>query len=477
MTESKSVKKHKLHKRNSFMWMSVRDAIEGSNAVKLANELYLPIPQGFIEDNTSASSTGVSSNVANDRRSEVLLMAPYYHRNPAYMSYLHRARFPEITIHTLRGLIGIATRNNPEIELPAKLKYLEGSAMQDGSSIKELFAYCLAEVLSQGGVSIVIDVIHDSVLKMSVYDSTSFINWETKASGELKEAYFEENQDDEDNGEKQIVIEYSMELNEEISKEPILKVTRYIDGDEIVINPSVQGVSFSEIPVVNIGSIKNEPSPNPVPLLGVSEIAYSIYRKDADLSQAQYMTCNPMFVITGAENESGVPVTFGSTAALILPRPEAKAFFPSTDTSALGHVKESISDLKEEAATFGASLVGPSKKAAEATETLKMRQGAQGATLVGVVENVSKGVEDALKIAARLVGADPDSVVFSVTTDFAERELSPTMLTALVSTWQNGAMSKESLLKVMKEAGLSPRNEDIEEELLRIESDGPADTE
>lgn len=474
--------KHKLYLRKKFGWMAVRDAIEGVDAVKNANELYLPMPQGFLDDDTSASTTSTGSS-RNNRNKEIILDAPYYHENPAYMSYLHRARFPEITVHTLRGLIGIATRNKPEIELPSKISYLEENATNKGESLEDLFAICLAGVLSQGRITLVVDVKKDNTLCIVPYQSNVFTNWiDDEMDGSTKVAVFEESFDIQ-KGENQFETEeqtlsltYSYQKSTEHSEQEVVTVIKYVDGNaQNPIVPSLQGKLFDEIPVVTIGSLVNQNDPNPAPLQGVAEIAYAIYRKDADLSQAQYMTCNPMFVITGAENDSGVPVTYGSTAALILSRAEAQAFFPATDTSALDHVSESIEKLFEEAANYGAALLGPTKKAAEATETVKMRQGAQGATLVGVVNNVSLGITKALQICAQIVGANPEDAQFKMTTDFAERSLTPQMLTALVQAWQNGAYSLESLLKVMKESGLTPHGEDIEDELTRIDNEGPTE--
>lgn len=478
--------KHRLYDRNRFIWRSVRDAIEGSGAVKRMNEIYLPMPAGFIEDTTSPIANAVIvSDQGYASRAEIEGFStdqlPYKHNNPAYMSYLQRARFPEITINTLRGLIGVASRKKLEIDLPSQIAYLEDNATKKGQTLEELFTYCLSETLAEGRITLVVDINPETnQVHLIPYVTESFINWNNDPStGETTFAIFEEKdfKYNESFEEEEITVNivYSWKLpTENVNEEPMIIVRRF-ENDKLIgkeITPSLQGIFFEEIPIVTIGSIHNQNDPSPSPISGISEIAYSIYRKDADLSQSQYMTCNPMFVISGASSENGVPTSFGSTIALVLQNPDAKAFFTETDTSGLDHVKASIAELKEEASDYGATLLGPTKKAAESTETVKIRQGAQGATLVGVVNNVVQGLTDALEFAAQISGADPKSVVLDFPTDFAETSLSPQMLTALVNAWQMGGYSKESLIEKMIENGFAKG--EVEDELTRIFNEEPS---
>lgn len=493
--------KNKDWARNRFVWRAVRDAIAGTNAVKRANEVYLPIPSGFLIEDTPASMSQVqtaSAEGVENREDYLRQNAPYYHRNPAYRGYLQRARFPELAMHTMRGLLGIATKNPAVVKLPSSIAYMEESATVDGDSLEELFVYSLSEVLQTGRLSLVVDV-NDKTNEVHIapHRTESFINWKEKINENLTMAVYESKveeqslKDEFEVEEKTVNIVYTF-ANEaqaatvEGGEVGDVFVRRYVDGTESVNDatvPNLQGTKFEDLPIVNIGSINNDATIDPAPLLGIAEIAYSIYRKDADLSQAQYMTCNPNLVITGCDdtdaegNPTGVPNVVGSTVALIIGNPEAKVFYTKTDTSALDHVLGSIEKLFEEGATYGAALVGPSKGGAESTDTMKIRQGAQGATLVSVVKNVAKGIEDALKKAAQISGASEDSVQFAVTTDFAERMLDPAMLTALVAAWMDGIYSKESLIKVMIEAGYISKEDTVDEELARIASEPPKQNE
>ena len=81
-----------------FIWRSVRDAIDGPSAVKRAHEIYLPMPTGMsIETASPAITTKSFGGVVKNHFDYSPQALPWYHPNPAYMAYLQRARFPEIS--------------------------------------------------------------------------------------------------------------------------------------------------------------------------------------------------------------------------------------------------------------------------------------------------------------------------------------------------------------------------------------------
>jgi len=482
--------KHSGYMRRVFSRRSVRDAVDGSDSVKRAQEVYLPMPSGMSIDDTAANITrrqsgnmemtpnsGGSQNAPASSVAYDLLNAPYYHKNPAYRAYLQRARFPEITSHALRGLVGTATRMPLDLNLPSKMKYLEEKATMDGMTIHQLYAELLSEVLQGGNVAVVVEI--DSKTNkpyLSVYVSETAINWEVDSvTGDLNLCVFETMEKDPENEDK---FDTSATVNSHLvfskERDGTVVQTKYLDNEEVgTVEQSLLGNKWKKIPVVYIGAVRNDPVPQTPPMLGISEIAYSIYRKDADLSQSEYMTCNPNFVITGAEDETGVPMVFGSTVALILPNPDSKAFYPKTDTAGLDHVSKSISSLFEEAMMYGASLSGPAKKGVESTETVTMRSNNQGATLVGMVKNVAEGMERALMLCGEILNVSQKPIV-TPSLEFAQKSLSPEMLNALIQAWMSSGLSKETLLRNFKEAGILNEDEDIQLEMARIESEGPA---
>jgi hypothetical protein len=476
------------YKKAMYSRRVARDCVAGSDSVKRAQTLYLPMPEGFLIDETSPSFStntqqpGVPTPLGEmdvlaraHNESSFFQDAPFYNRNHAYMSYIQRARFPDVTAHTLKGLVGTATRKEAECKLPSKIAYLEERATSDGLDIYEFAGYCVSELLQVGNGAIAVEInTEKNELELVFYQAETNINWRMKNVNEVSMGVFYYSEDvqgdsffETDKMDVGIVYRYDLDENK---KERVFQ-DRYENKVRVAsVVPNLQGTPFEEIPVVYIGSTKNTPEPQSAPILGIAEIALSIYRKDADLSQSEYMTCNPNLVITGSDDASGTPNLVGATVALKITNPMAKVYYTSTDTSGLDHVSNRIDKMFNEAIMYGASLVGSSKKSAEAFETVKARQNYQGATLIDIVRNVSKGVERALEMAAQISGADPDEVVFFMDEDFAELALSPQMLTAMIQAWTASGLSLRTLLENLKELGLI---KDVDEEMKRIAHEGP----
>lgn len=473
---------HFKYNRKRYSWRQVRDSIEGSDAVKRANQVYLPIPSGMqFNANTTVDDNQIERNFSKNTFDYERQFLPWDHPNRAYSAYLQRARFPEMTNHSLIGFIGVATRQEPQITLPAGLEYLEETATADGMSLVELFEFCVSEIFQTGKLSLVLDVRKDdNQFYISPYNAESNINWKVEFKNGKKrqtESVFiefglnrsttEEKQDDHH-------IWYylaplpDVEFEEDEEPELFAFSQTYVDdrpvGDPVLLN--IQGNFLEELPIVNLGSIKNTPDPDSIPLLGISDIALTIYRKDADLSQAQFLTCNPTLFIFGVDKNS-MPKVIGSTVAVGISNPQANAQYPATDTSALEHIRNEKQDLFNEAVQYGANLLGRDRKAIESAEALSLRKAANGASLVGVVRKIGEAITDILNLAARWQGT-AETAEFTPSLDFAEHTLSAQELTALVRTWLDGGISQDTLLDNLRDADIVSNEITNEQEKAKI---------
>ena len=480
-------KEHYKYNRIRYSWRQVRDCIEGSNSIKRANQVYLPLPSGMrFNSNTTPDFNNEITNFSKNTIEYEFEYVPWEHSNPAYSAYLQRARFPEMTNHSLLGFVGVATRQEPQITLPAGLEYLEDNATADGLSLLELFEFCISEIFQTGKLSLVLDVrAGDNTFYIAPYNAESNIDWYSSfANGKRRqtEAVFVEageNRSINDDREKDKHIYYYLapliDADIQDGEEPPLFAfsQTYTDGkpDSEPILLLSQGSPIEELPIVNLGSIKNDPDPDTVPLLGISDIALTIYRKDADLAQAQYLTCNPTLFVFGI-NKEDMPRVVGSTVAVGVPNPNGRAEYPPTDTSALEHIRTHIQDLFNEAVQYGANLLGRDRKAVESAEALALRKAASGATLVGVVRKVGEAITEILNLAARWSGRS-ETAEFLPSLDFAEHTLSAQELTALVRTWIEGGISQDTLLDNLRDADIVSNevNNDMEKDRIAVDEE------
>lgn len=467
--------KHIKYQRKIYSMRQVRDCVEGSDAVKRSAELYLPMPSGMSQMDVAASTASTSSNPLADR-SLSINEAPWYHPNAAYSAYLHRAKFPDMTASTLRGLIGVATRNEPEYTLPSTLSYLEDVATIDGDGILALYSNTISEILQVGRHAFVIDIREDSTLYIAQYSSESYINWLYEViNGKRVQTFaeFETCEQNEDGEEIKKALCYSLEVVEENGPRVAI-VRKYTDGKldpdgEIVIKH--QGKMLDFLPIVNIGCEKNTAEPDNVPLIGITDCALDIYRHTADLNNIHFMCCNPTLVFIGVDADDS-PRVVGSTVAIALSDPSSDAKYVQPEAGALDHVSGHIDKIFEEAVHYGAQLLGPTKRAAESAEALALRQASSGATLVTVVEAVGEAMEDALKMAAKMTGSS-GKVEFEPNTEFAELALSAQEINSMLQAWMSGGISHLTFLENMANAGkLGDRTPEEEQDL--IEQEGPA---
>lgn len=435
----------------------MRDTIAGSNAVKRKGELYLPMPSSWAE----VPPVPGASKAAQD------FDAPFQHSNPAYQAYLQRARFPDITANGLRAMIGIASKVPPEIDLPSRMAYLETEVNSSGMSLAEFYTFVLSEMLTVGNVNIVVD--YDTDLNrfyLTTYTAESTVDWnydQIKGAIDIHDISFLE-EVHEDGSETILKYEFDEDMK--------VVVQRYIDGDPVgpAIPISYFGKRYEKIPVFPAGTIENIPDPQPIPLLGISDIALEIYQENADLRQAHFLTCNPTLFIYGAK-ESERPTTVGSQVIVMLQNPQAKAEYPSTDTSALDHIKDYIQERYQEAASYGANVLISGAK--ESGEALSIRQAARGANLVQCAKQAGAAIEDALDFIASISGLNPDDVVFKPSVEFAEMVLNAQDINALVLGWLQGAWDRETVLDNMRAAGYISHSKTNDDVINNIENSPP----
>lgn len=483
---------HPQYENKQYEWRQVSDSVSGTTDIKRSGTLYLPMPNSFLNSEKILSPEGISSDHGetnlrsgtnnNFKNRSLNSIAPWNHPNPAYSAYLQRARFPNITAECKKGLVGIATKKDPKIELPPVVSYLEENCTPDGLSLVDLYEKVVGELIESGRYEILVDPTVENKTTFITYTASSFVNWKaTMIDGEqvnilsvFKECVPENKDDDFSHSTIDAYNVLSIGVIDDSEGLVYLK-KEFIDGVlESTVVPVLMGVSLNKIPLVvaNSNGLGFEVSTSP--LLGISDIAISIYQKDADMSQAEFLTCNPMLVTSGVE---AVPNIVGSGVNWNLPPSEAKAYYVEPESNCLNHMESRIQSLFNEALIYGANLIGPSKKAAESFETTKIKQSAQGATLKVICNSAGEMIRKSLQLSAQWHGADQqtiDSIVFEPNIDFSEAKLSSEELKVLLQTWLNRGISQETLFFNYKESGLIPKNIDFEDELAKIDTETPS---
>jgi hypothetical protein len=454
--KTNSIYTNDIYTKLQFPRKQVRDSIEGSNAVKRGNEIYLPMTAAMrsVDQDTEVGVITKNSDSQVDVRN-----TPWWHPNPAYRAYLQRARFPDITGAILRGLIGTCEKGETEVDVPGRIKYLIDNASTDGMTLDEIAGQAISETLQTSKFCLILEPQTDNTLKIVKKEAEANTDFDFSFSDgveSLQSATFFEA----DSDEGAHTIEYKIVDGKAVYQ-------RFIDDveDGVETEITLQGKTIPFLPIVFIGSVENTPRSKIIPLLGVSDIAISIYQKDADLTQAEFMTCNPTLFMFGVQQDEK-PKWIGSAVCVTTTNPDARAEYPATDTSALDHMMNRIDSLKQEAVDLAGQIL-TGKRGAEAAEALSIRQASSGANLLKIVNNTSKGIRDILNMAAKWTGEE-GGCVFKLSTDFANKDLSPAGMRAYVESWLDGAISHDTVLNKFRDADILGGNVTNEQEKLKI---------
>ena len=374
-------------------WQRVRDCMKGEQAIKNAAEKYLPRP------------AGMSGEYAD-----------------AYNDYIERAHFPLVTAYALQGVLGIIITKLPEFNFPKELEYLIDNATRDGRDLRQLFLDVIIEIMQTGRVPLVVDLDDSDPDKFTIvqYKAEDLINWRSGTLNDeraiqvavIKQQRYKDPEDifsheTEDFyrvmrliGEKYTVVTYDSS-------------SREVEDETVV--PEYFGNNLDKLPIVIAGSISNAPEVQPIPLIPVANCAIQIYRKQADLANSEFLSCNPTLCISGAEVDAAgdvknVPNVVGSSVLFALPDSQARVYYTTTDTAALNHVAKHIDTLYEEAIRHGVAILD-ARKGVEAAEALRIRQATQSASVYSIYLSALSAIRTCIELMCDWGGYNKDEVL------------------------------------------------------------------
>jgi len=490
------------YKNKKYEMRQLRDTSDGVSSVKRSAALYLPIPTSMYKNAGQQPPSGVtteSGDFYGEQNLEYVLEdAPFAHSIPAYQAYLQRARFPDVTSLLIRGLTGIAVKKEPECNLPKQIDYLKDEATRDGKSLKDLFTWMVSEALTIGRVTLLLDVKSDGKLVIVPYVAESFINWKVGRYDDkevLSLGVFEHKVSaSKDEFSHESVAGYfvvrnkakiSVQDSEETIEIDVYATEKYKEeiSEGVPKIPLLRGKPFPYPPISTCGATGVSFNFGSSPIVGVSDIAISIYQKEADMAQAEFLTCNPMLVLTGIQSDEA-PTAVGSNVSLTLPDSESNAFYVEPKSNCLAHMKTRIDGLMEEAVQYGISILGGSgTNPNESSDTVRMRQQSSNANLRTVIQSVSECINEILNYAYMWETDSQEKMPkakegeekqgFYPSLELSEMDLSPDEQEALLQSLLNNAISIETYLSRLKEGGLALAGKTVEGEINLIKTARP----
>lgn len=432
-------------------WKKNRDFVDGEEAVKAKNTLYLPV-----------------ANPADDP--------------DQYAAHLERTRFFPAASKTQQGWSGLIFRKRSQLNsTSARIQSLANLISPNGESLEELAEWVVRETLITNFTGLLVDhPSKDGFTGLSAANADE-LGYRPFISGYTAESILEVTPGLVGNT-RQLVRVRLLENDGDRVRELMLNQGIYqyrlwykTDSGSVpgpVQTPLVNGSPLGEIPFVLV-STSDKLTPQPSLLQHVVDLNLQHYRVSGLMTSVLYFLSAPIPVVCGlkpAENADGTTQSIDLSVA-----PGAAWIFPESDTNVqylefkgqgAATIENQLKELKDELRIAGHSILAPDKPAPEAPETQMIYRAAETAILASFTRTVSKKLEKALKWFARW--ADPAAeadLAFALNQDFVPQGMTAQELTAMLGAWQAGAISHETLLYALRDGEIVSPTLDIEAEI------------
>ncbi len=456
---------HPDYDNNVAAWLRARDVIAGDDAIKAAGTRYLPRLDSQTDDE--------------------------------YDGYKSRASFFNATARTIEGFVGMLFRRSPSLKLPAPSSGV-GRALQTVTddvdlSGTSLFAFCkgvVSEVLAVGRCGTLVDWQSEGTPRAYAkrYDAESIINWQTGQVGgrhvltmvALRE-WFES--PDPDDGFKTVAVEQvrvlKLEHGKKMSPRYVVEIWRKDTkknsskktGGWVMVEtrtPLRLGQPLTLIPFVFHGPRHSRPDVAKLPMADIIFINLDHYRLDADYKHGLHFTALPTAWVSGFEKAD---LRIGSNTAWVAEQVGAVAGFLEFKGQGLGTFENAQSRDERLMAVLGSRMLEATKMVGETAQAIELRQAGENSVLMSLALSVSDSMSQVLRWVYWWNSTEqtPDevgqeTVLMEINTDFSPKGLTSFELTAIVESWQAGAISRETMFDLFRRGEVLPAGRSDEEE-------------
>jgi hypothetical protein len=418
-------------------WKRCRDCFEGSDAIKAASTLYLPVLEGW-------NQQGIE-----------------------YQNYLKRAMFYPAFERTVAGMAGMVLRKPAAINAPPEVTDQADDLTLLHQALPDVAQVGLQEVLVTGRCGILVDwAANEQDLAASrpywaIYPAESVINYRWSIDHgmpRLDLLVLQETidaADPENPYQSKPTLQYREFVRTPSGVQAFIWQQRQSEGggDTKFVRTGAENLKqganpLTEIPFVLIGPRGLTPAIEKPPLLDLADLSLSHYRTSADLEHGRHFTALPTPWITGWQ-QTGGPMKIGSGEAWIIPSADAKVGMLEFTGQGLGALEKALDQKEKAMAVVGARMLEQQAREREAAETVRLRHSGEHAVLASIAHAVSLGLTVAMRYHAAWLGTTDkqalDQIEVALNTDFFENRLSAQEVTALVQAWQAGSISGETL--------------------------------
>ena len=407
------------------MYELIRDCLGGEQEVKRKKSKYLPMPNA--EDQSK-------ENIAR------------------YNAYITRAVFYNVAQRTQGGLVGQIFMRTPGNNVPEILKAVVEDATGSGVPLEQSAAEAASFAVAYGRCGVYVDYPSTPTTGDATDDTVSgqttlaqiesgevrpviqivppwdCINHRVKKRGAkiiLQMVVFREDYVLQDDGFETTVRDQYRVLRLDKDDNYVIEIYRNKMGTkpDFVFNPKdANGQPIKELPFTFVGVQNNDSFPAIPPMYDLCALNIAHYRNSADFEEAVYMLGQPTPWFSGLTEEwvdkvmkGGVGL--GARGGIMLPKDGAAGILQVEPNTM---AKEAMDQKEAQMLALGAKLVEATQAggvASTATEAA-IDNISETSILSSVAKNTATAIQYALQWCAVFVGADRDSIEYTLNTEF-----------------------------------------------------------
>lgn len=406
--------------------------------------------------------------------------------------YTKRAIFYGFAGYTFRGMVGAVYNKDPQLVLPSSMEYMLQNVDGAGNSVYQQSQSVLGDVVRKGraGLFVCFPPSEGGVSRLNILNGTTvatihhiecqdIINWRyrTEGSKRMLELVVFKFWDEQSMGfETDMVQKWrALSVEDGVYVDRIFSESseggsegngRVLLMESETIPRQSNGQPWPYIPFTFVGSENNDASIDPPPLLDLVRLNIGHYRNSADYEDSVYYAGQPQPWASGID-EAWINMAQGSGFYIgsrqLMPVPEGQTFaFASAPPNPL--VLQAMREKVAQMIALGARIVQPGSASKTATQA-ESENAVAHSVLSLIAANVTEAYQHALEWAANYMGQPQEDILFELNRDFGITRADPQMLTAMVASWNQGALPTEQLWDWLRSVGLISgelTNEDLE---------------
>ncbi len=220
--------------------------------------------------------------------------------------------------------------------------------------------------------------------------------------------------------------------------------------------------TVGEIPMHTVYSNRLGTLTSKPPLLEVAYLNLAYVQRFTDYHHAIHVGASPILVLKGFDPDTGKPIGLSVNTAVLLP-PDGDGYYVEPRSDAFEAQLKCLQTLEEQISSLGINTLAKQNITNAAADAKRLDRIDSDSIMSIISEDLSRTIESLIKVAGEYAGVEPPKV--TIPKDYENRLLDGNQITAYLQLYMQGAISQETLLRILQEGEVLPVYIDLGEEL------------